>query len=342
MGIFKSILRQIGVWLYPQSRPIALESSALGVLPPELVLCIAQFLSPVSTLSFSLCCRPIHSLLKSQYVEITKEVQNLDHYEFLTLLERDLPNYILCYYCERLHAMKNAHEYVYSNWCRREYTLPCWQADYNAILGLYIYRDFSFPVFQMAMKLYRQGLDYSKLLKLLSHENEAYPHHGYVEHRTASSKIVAGSLVIRQETRFTMPPTQPLTALRDINVFICPHIRFRSLKIVNQHRKVRNGTYWTESRGYQNSNKLIKCSYCLTEFQIDFTELGKQGYAMYFRKWQDLGQGLSPLDHQWQSHISRGDLGPLQRVKFDRGSIYAAFEGKEHMEFEFNTLILTE
>lgn len=341
MGIFKSILRQIGIWFYPQSRPIALESSALDILPLELILHIARFLPPESTLSFSLCCWPIHSILQSQYIKIIKEVQHLDRYKFLTLLERDLPNHILCYSCKRLHAMKNAHEHFYSYWQRYSYSggiLPCWQADYNTIVTLYIHSAFCFTVFQMTMKLYRQGLDYSRLLKLLSHQTQTYSERGYIEHCTASSKIVAGSLFIRQQKRFTT--TQRITTLRDISFVICPHTRFSSLKVVNKYRDIKNLTYWKESHGYQNRNRLIKCKYCLTEFQIDFKEFGKQGNAIYFIKWQDLGHGVSPLDHKWQSHIGVRDR-PWKRVKFDRGSIYTAFEGKEHIEFEFNSLILT-
>jgi hypothetical protein len=185
----------------------------------------------------------------------------------------------------------------------------------------------------MTMKLYRQGLDYSRLLKLLSHQTQTYSKRGYVEHYTASSKIVAGSLFIRQQKRFTT--TQRITTLRDISFVICPHTRFSSLKVRNEYRDITNRTYWKESHG-----RLIKCKYCLTEFQIDFKEFRKQGNAIYFTKWQDLGQGVSPLDYKWQSHVGESDR-LWKRVKFDRGSIYTAFEGKEHVEFEFNSLILT-
>jgi hypothetical protein len=93
---------------------------------------------------------------------------------------------------------------------------------------------------------------------------------------------------------------------------------------------------WRESRGYQNGNRLIKCKYCFTEFRIDFKEFGKRGTAIYVTKWQDLGHDLSPLDPKWRSHISEDRL--RKRVKFDLGSICSALEGKEHVEFEFDSL----
>ena len=335
MAIFKSILRLIGVWFY---RPIALESSVLGILPPELILYITRFLPPESTLSFSLCCLPIHSILQSQYIKIVKEDQHLDRYQFLTLLERDLPNHILCYFCKRLHAMKHAYQYDSNRRYANRNFFPCWKSNYNYLVTQYIHHSFSFRVFQMTMKLYRQGLNYSELLKLLSHQTEIRSIRGYEEHRTASSKIVAGSLLIRQQRRFMMPPAQQTTTLRDISFDICPHIQFESLKIVNVHRDITNRPYRKELHGYRNRNRLKKCKYCLTEFQIDFEEPGEQGYAMSFIKWQDLGQGLSPLDHKWQGHVNVGIDRPWKQVRFGRGSIYAAFERKEHIEFEFNNL----
>jgi hypothetical protein len=334
-----SILYCIGVWFHPQSRPIALESSSLGSLPLDLILHIAQFLPPESTLSFCLCCWPIYSTLKSQYVKIIKDDQQLDRYKFLTLLERDLPDYILCYYCRRLHAIKKAHQYFYYTWryYNRGYDLLCCQVDFNNMTSSYIHPAFSFTVFHMTMKLYRQGFDYSKLLKLLSHQSETYLDSSYstIEKRSASSKIMAGSLFIREQRRFMILPTQPITIPKNIILTICRHIRFSSWGYYG-HRDIMDIVRWRESRGYQNRNRLIKCKYCFTEFRIDFKELRGHGNALYVTKWQDLGHGLSPLDPKWQSLISEDRL--CKQVKFDLGSICSTFEGKEHVEFEFDRL----
>ena len=339
MGILMSILRCIGVWFHLQSRPIALESSSLGSLPLELILHIAQFLPPESTLSFCLCCWPIYSTLKSQYVKIIKDDQQLDRYKFLTLLERDLPDYILCYYCRRLHAIKKAHQYFYNNrqYYNRGDLLPCCQVDSNNMTSSNIHCAFSFTVFHMTMKLYRQGSDYSKLLKLLSHQSRAYVDSSYstIEKRSASSKIADGSLFIREQRRFIMPPIQPITISENIILTICRHILFSSWGYYG-HRDIMDIVRWRESRSYQNGNRLIKCKYCFTEFRTDFKELGKRGNALYVTKWQDLGHGLSPLDPKWQSHISEYRL--CKRVRFKLGSICSAFEGKEHVEFEFDRL----
>src|SRR5450432_3475569 len=158
MDFFKSILCLLGLSRRPRPRPIALESSPLSKLHHELILHIARFLPPASASSFSLCCRPIYFILGTQYLEALEENGQLDRYKFLTLLERELPNHIVCYYCRKLHAINKAHRHRYSN---RYYLgagryLSCWVADLELATGLCIHDNFSFTDFQMAMKLYRQ------------------------------------------------------------------------------------------------------------------------------------------------------------------------------------------
>ena len=97
MDFFKSIHSLLGVSRRPRPRPFPLESSALSKLPLELILHIARFLPPDSAPSFSLCCQPIYFILRTQYLKALEENEQLDRYKFLTLLERELPNYIACY-----------------------------------------------------------------------------------------------------------------------------------------------------------------------------------------------------------------------------------------------------
>jgi hypothetical protein len=60
---------------------------------------------------------------------------------------------------------------------------------------------------------------------------------------------------------------------------------------------------------------------------------------MFVTKWQDLGEGRSPLDHKWESHIAAPEYPERLPVEFVRGSICAKFEQKEHFRFEFDGLL---
>jgi hypothetical protein len=344
MDFFKSILSLLGVSRRPRPRPIALESSVLGKLPLELIIHIARFLLPDSAPSFSLCCRPIYFILGTQYLKALEENEQLDRYKFLTLLERDLPNHIACYYCKKLHAINKAHRHLHPH---RYYSgagcyLSCWEADLELAIGLCGRGNFSFTVFQMAMKFHRQGLDCSKLLNLLSYKTKTHFRHGYVEQCTASAQIVAGSLFIREQRIFMTPSTQPIPIPWGPNFIICPHLQFISVEGFNRYWDIIQIAHRDEPRNYKNGEGIIQCKYCLTEFRIDFKSFGGCGNAMFVTRWHDLGEGRSPLDHKWQSHIYGRTGGGKLLVEFDRGSLCAAFEQKEHFSFEFDSLLTSQ
>lgn len=336
MDFFKSKLSLLGLSSRP--RPIALELSALGKLPPELIIHIASFLPPDSAPSFSLCCRPIYFSLGTQYLKALEENEQLHRYKFLTLLERELPNYIACYYCKKLHAISKAHRHLYSSRYTSHY-LSCWTADLEHWTKYLIHPEFSFTVFQMTMKIHRQGHDCSKFLNLLSLKTKTNFRYGYVEQHTALAQIVAGSLLLREQRIYMIPPTQPIPIPWDLQFFVCPHFtclsrgRFDQYGNINQYEIAP----WDKPNNHQNSGGIIQCKYCLTEFRIDFKNFGGCGNAMFLTRWKDLGEGRSPLDHKWQSHVM-GCEGPhWLPVEFDQGSIYAAFERKEHFKFEFDS-----
>ncbi len=329
MDFFKSIFSLLGLSSRP--RPIALELSALGKLPPELIIHVASFLPFDSAPSFSLCCRPIYFTLGTQYLKALENEQ-WHRYKFLTLLERELPNYIACYYCKKLHAISKAHGHLYPNRCTSH-----WIADIEHWIECLVLPEFSFTVFQMTMKVHRQGHDCSKFLNLLSLKTKTNSQLGYVEQSTALAQIVAGSLLLREQKIFMIPPTQSIPW--DFLFFVCPHLTSRG--ILDQYGNINQNKIapWDIPNNYQNSGRIMQCKYCLTEFRIDFKNFGGCGTAMFLTMWKDLGEGRSPLDHKWQSHVM-GRGGPRWLpVEFDQGSICAAFERKEHFRFEFDSLL---
>jgi F-box domain len=315
----KPIALKSGVSHPNQPRPLALESSPLGRLPSELIVHIAGFLPPESALLFSICCWPLYSILEAQYLKGLGEDRPLDRFKFLTLLERDLPNYITCYYCKRLHAITEAHLYKQKSIAGRH--LLCWEADMEFVTDIFIYRGFSITVFQMTMKAYRQGLDCSRLLRLLSHKTETRFERGCVEQSTALARIVGCSLLTREQRIFLIPPTQPVQVPLYSSFLVCIHSKFPQPKY---EKKL---------------GSIIQCNYCLTEFRIDIKSFEEYGNAIFVTKWLDLGEGRSPLDYKLQSHVAIREGVNWLPVEFDRGSICASFEQKEHFKFEFDSLL---
>lgn len=111
MCVFRLIIRLVRALtrvhrLHKQFRPTlqpdlrvqhGLDLSLLGRLPPELIIYTTRFLPPDAAASFALCCYSIYTILGTQYWEsLQTRDQQQQRLAFLTLLERDLPQYILC------------------------------------------------------------------------------------------------------------------------------------------------------------------------------------------------------------------------------------------------------
>lgn len=174
--------------LQGRPRPIALAASPLGQLPRELLIYITKFLPTASTALFALSCKTIYFLLlprcSSTWKAWTSSSPGGAEFErFLGVLERDLPKYIACHYCNRLHTIAKAHPYyplnlsfkytplTESKSAQETSTKPlCRIVDSNLGTHIYLNRCFCFPTFQMAIKLHRQGGNPTKLLKELNHK----------------------------------------------------------------------------------------------------------------------------------------------------------------------------
>jgi hypothetical protein len=79
-----------------------------------------------------------------------------------------------------------------------------------------------------------------------------------------------------------------------------------------------------------------QCPHCLTDFSLEFEQFEEKVEAVFVTKWQDLGQGRSPMDYKWQSHVACR----AERIwlPVDRGSVCAMFERKERFRFDSTSL----
>lgn len=185
MDFFKNVFSWVGLLAPSPLRPNALEFSTLSKLSMEIIFQISRLWPPDSAACFSICCRPVYFALGTQYLEDLRPMERstgLYRELLLKLLERDLPEHIICGFCKKLHAMNKPRRYLHSN---SDYFnhLKCWKVDYESMTGLYIHEEFSSSVFEMTMKRYGQGSEYSNLLDLLSLKTRTHSRTGYVEQR---------------------------------------------------------------------------------------------------------------------------------------------------------------
>jgi hypothetical protein len=331
-------------------RPIPLESSTLGKLPPEIIVHVTRFLPNASAASFALCCGSIRGILGTRYWgALQAEDQQLEREAFLSLLERDLPDYILCYHCTILHTGNKArHEARIQPstrpHCRYKAT-PCYNEEMLGGVRGYIHDDFRFAVFQKTMKRYRLGLDYSYHLNLLACNTTGRRSIEHFPFRcTAQARIIAGSLLLRVQQVVLIPSGRALKGVASCFIKICYH--FDNVAVDPRARLPENVpceiVHQHDLKQCIRYSGLKQCNYCPTEYRIDLQECGQHGVAVIITKWLDLGEGRTLLDPKWWSHLStrytnhgifaRADGIYKERlidkapVSFEAGSIQASFD----------------
>ena len=339
MDPFRRVFSFFGLVPARQPRPNALEHSSVHKLPIEILYQILFLLPFESAVSFSLCCSPIYTALKPRYrvYPFSRELSSELHQErLLTLLERDLPEHIICGPCNKLHSMKKARRHLHSNSSHVNYS-NCWYSDSSSLAHLYIHAEFSTTLFEMAMKQYRNGSDPSILLDLLSLKTITHLRSGFVKQQTAVAKIIDGRLFIREQKRFMIPATQPIPFPWEASFVICPHIKFRYIKDLERYFGNIKAEEWRLWKDRPNREKLGQCKYCWSEYRFDFQQFGARGNAMYVTKWVDIGQGSS--EFKYKSHVSHIDVMPWPKITFDAGSIFAAFQDTEDFDVDSDAVI---
>lgn len=194
------------------------------------------------------------------------------------------------------------------------------------------------------MKLYHNGLDYSKQLSRLSGSG-TLDQTDYTYNWESTPRIVYGHFLVRHKTTFQFPDGTKNMPIITIDSCICPdwytvscHVRsltrshFPAGYIKPAHSATLTqklycrANHWDDA--HLNSNCLIcaglyQCEFCPTEFEIDTEVFAEHGVELTLTRWLNLGEGWSSEDKVYARHVFGYKGSP---VHFKPGSIKAAFE----------------
>ncbi|KFY23970.1 hypothetical protein V491_02335 [Pseudogymnoascus sp. VKM F-3775] len=195
---------------------------------------------------------------------------------------------------------------------------------------------FSSTIFRMATKAYRQGRDTTTLLNLLSYRKMDGRLWGFVElHKVEPRISQGGSLLIREQKVYLIPSLQK-TPLPWYGGFgICRHIPFMEMTDLYRWGIQVPGADELIN-GFENTQGIIYCQYCYSEFRVDFKGYGKAGNVLFITRWIDLGDGKEADDFKRRIRLYGSER--RRRVTYQRGSIYAAFE-QQNAEFKFESTL---
>lgn len=332
--------------------PPAQHATCLADLPPEIVQEIAVFLPLASAAAFALCSRRISQVLGTQYWEALGswrdagglkpservigeaaiEPQGGERADFLALLDRDLPDYIFCGRCARLHIP------IFERCSKADNERMCALGD--LFRGSFIFalpRHLRFSLLQWTMKRSRMGLDCSKQLQFFfeaSLRKRIY--------RVKEARIRAGKWLFRVHEWFILPVKRVSITSWDVQTTVCDHLHNLGLKnSLNKLIECRMH-HWRDGVSCVLCTGLQQCRCCYTEFQLDVKEYGQGEIALILTRWLDLGECLTPFDPKWSRRMSPltqelGQLWAREGVRFVPGSIKDLYEDGE--DFSFNSIM---
>jgi len=318
--LLKKILKVFRIPSPDRVRKPALVDSALGKLPAELFLEIADFLPPESIACFALSCRVICDILGVQCFAAVKQDPSTC-YAFLSQLEVDMPDVVTCRPCLRFHAMSNATSYRY----RRRNQL-CRSEDLAAFIPFTLHYEFSSTVMQMAMKRSRQGLNVQSLLALLEMTPRQIHVVPLVCHGQSDVKIVNGHLLFRKLHRVELLAGTDLRLPSRLNVRVCPHFSITPSKALGCMLDLWNinKPSWFDPADLRSWQGLAQCKHCTTEFSVEYKWRDEIAMDLAVSVWKDLGGGK--YDREWQLQIVIDWEKSQEACSFPPGSIRDAFE----------------
>jgi hypothetical protein len=225
------------------------------------------------------------------------------------MLGREYPDHLECYYCRDMHAVDKVNEYA-SGWAKSK---SCWKLNHKVRTAKFIHPKFSFTVFRMIMKRHRQGTDCDKLLELLAYRSGAVREGAQVKQVVTVPKIVNGRLSMRIETVYViLSKERSELYLLNRNLVECPHASKWTLdnRTVTRRLFQRLAALQTIPCDRQEFVMSCQCRFCPTEFEFNLQRFEGQGAVLFITKWQDLGNGLSPLHSELSSVV-----GPRRMIR---------------------------
>ncbi len=239
------------------------------------------------------------------------------------MLERDLPRFVLCHRCNRLHrwiaeeSPRRTSERGTAA-TRRE----CIIRDQIRLEHVPAY-DLYFRHCQLVMNAHRCGPAHGILLDALSHVWR-YSQGDSTMQVFVSARIAFDELILRVRFRIPMSFNKRLEDIRWDNVEVCPHLiatahnaRLQNLLLCNLSHK--------------NSSKCPcctipkRCHWCATEYLLEVHSFKDLGLVVVVTAWKNLGTRKTPFDPKWQEHAG-STLLPTDDTQNELKGIRDSFE----------------
>lgn len=118
-----------------------------------------------------------------------------------------------------------------------------------------------------------------------------------------------------------------------LSLVVCPHLQRPLEKAITETKfeaiMTCRASHWDDpwlNNNCSTCSGLHQCQICPTEFQLDTKDYDLFDKRLILTRWLDLGEGLTPGDPKWTSHIGSNDGGEEKPLPFKAGSLKATFQ----------------
>ncbi|KAJ5733962.1 hypothetical protein N7493_002748 [Penicillium malachiteum] len=301
--------------------------SALAELPTELILWISDFLPSIDLICFSLCNHRVRAILQRRHRKLVLAQYN--KLAFLTRLERDLPPYFACEFCEILHKFDGSESLGLSGTRKKleqTYQLPCVKSGEWFCHQVVIYthlgsKDSFLPLSFLQVKLAMRRFYYGPSAGISTDSLYYTQVRNYGERFGGKSDSEIIWLFSRDATICPEPlgfyvRTQNIVMAKDWEKIISlSYPTFFPVLGIYVFRLCRHMTLlnyiqpWVESfskRGAANEirSSEYRCATCDIDYHIKAFEFDSHPTIIVTR-WLNLGLGLTTDDPSWQRQCPR-------------------------------------
>lgn len=289
-------------------------------LPLDIVYTIADELTLPSRIIFSQTCRDLWHLLHGDCLSAFREASVVERLDCLAVLEQLLPDHRLCTGCCALQPvyyitpLGRYREDVCSRFC------PFETPRFSRFLlsGFYA---ISFPFVQLAIKYGShsryQGPGKKHYPCLLPTFSISIPDFFSWRLDFAAEKLVAKGRFLLKTTHVLHGVTQPLSLLNTSKapVAICSHLSLGVVHPIALGEPIPAALRMAHDEAGAPvglNQDLHCCARCPTDFLVS-----NRDDDVSIMVWTDLGNGTSPQDPFWRSHLLSNENSPLDGNTFD-------------------------
>lgn len=306
--------------------PDTSQMTTLSDLLPELLLDICDFLPAVDLKCFSISNHRMYELHRIYHRRLPTFTLTGDaKFSFLLRLEKDMPEYVACYKCNKLHRYDGSESFGLSGVVEnRTSTLPCEIKGSHPVrsdrstMTLLTHYNFGHPrnrlshlQLKLAMKRYYYGAKYGISTKSLSYTQiHRYPCAvPNVYCNTAATPKKYMSALFSIEARICPEPLGLYIRMQDI--LVCETwTDLRTQSIINHlgiyflchhHKYFHRELDYEKLKQSKEQAMHCYCGHCTTVSNIAIVERNFDSrIALLITKWMNLGPGLDHKDPLWQ------------------------------------------